>query len=280
MRFHLTVIAIGVMISLNGQAEQNPEQFVPLVQAKIYQPGMNIADYWQSEKLDGIRAFWDGHELRTRTGKKIAAPPWFTRPLPQLPLDGELWAGRGNFHLVQRTVLDITPSQSAWQGIYFMLFDMPDGINRYPQRYSNLVNLVKRLGVNHIQYVEQTPIESRPALLKTLDSLASKGGEGLMLRRIDRLYQTGRSGALLKLKQHQDAEGLVVGYKMGKGKYGGKMGSLLVRLESGKQFYIGSGFTDQQRDSPPKVGTMVTFRYNGYTQNGIPKFARFMREIP
>ncbi|MGC9460774.1 DNA ligase, partial [Vibrio genomosp. F10 str. 9ZD137] len=87
-----------------------------------------------------------------------------------------------------------------------------------------------------------------------------------------------RSSDLLKLKKHEDTEALVIGYKLGEGKYRGLMGSLRVRLESGAEFNIGSGFTDEQRRNPPKIGSTITFRYNGWTQNGIPKFARYLRE--
>ena len=83
---------------------------------------------------------------------------------------------------------------------------------------------------------------------------------------------------LLKLKRHHDAEAIVVGYKSGTGKYSGMMGSLLVHTEEGIQFYIGTGFTDEMRLDPPPIGSRITFRYNGYTQNGKPKFARFIRE--
>jgi DNA ligase-1 len=101
-----------------------------------------------------------------------------------------------------------------------------------------------------------------------------------MLRKISSRYQAGRSTDLLKLKKHQDAEARVIGYKVGKGKYQGLMGALLVKLESGVEFYIGSGFSDQLRQDPPELGSTITFRYNGLTQNGVPKFARFLRERP
>jgi DNA ligase-1 len=83
---------------------------------------------------------------------------------------------------------------------------------------------------------------------------------------------------MLKLKKHEDMEGVVIGYKLGSGKYKGQMGSLRVRLDSGTEFYIGSGFSDAQRRTPPKIGATITFRFNGKTQNGVPKFARYLRE--
>ncbi len=56
------------------------------------------------------------------------------------------------------------------------------------------------------------------------------------------------------------------------------MGAILVRMPDGTEFYIGSGFTDELRRNPPQLGSIITFRYNGFTHNGKPKFARFLRE--
>lgn len=280
MSMRLSLVAIGVL-SCFANANTTPlDRFnsVPVTLAKIYHSSVDVTQYWQSEKLDGIRAIWNGKELVTRNGKAILAPKWFTQPLPSYPVEGELWAGRGKFHLVQQTVLDSQPSESAWQQITFMLFDLPHSADVYKTRYSELVNLVTTIDREHINYIEHKPIASEHQLLSELDAIASDDGEGLMLRKIASHYQTGRSNDLLKLKKHQDAEAIVIGYKAGSGKYQDKMGALLVKLESGQEFYIGSGFSDAQRANPPAIGAHITFRFNGYTHNGIPKFARYLRD--
>ena len=61
-----------------------------LLLAGRYRPGIDLRDWWVSEKYDGVRAHWDGRQLRTRGGERIAAPPWFTAGWPALPMDGEL----------------------------------------------------------------------------------------------------------------------------------------------------------------------------------------------
>ena len=98
-----------------------------------------------------------------------------------------------------------------------------------------------------------------------------------MLRDLNSPYLSGRNNSLLKLKSYRDQEARVIGYKQGKGRLKGKIGSILVRTEDNLEFYIGSGLTDEQRSSPPKLGTVVTFKYSGVTQNGIPRFARLLR---
>lgn len=280
MQIHLSklsIVVISVLFPVTNLVYADT-QSMPVTLAKNYNSDVDISDYWVSEKLDGIRAIWNGEKLLTRSGIEIKAPPWFTEPLPDYPLEGELWAGRGNFHIVQQTVLDQAPVDKAWQQIDFMLFDMPQAAGDYKKRYFNIVYYTRVTKSGHIKYIEHFPIETEQSLYNYLDQIDSNKGEGLMLRKITSRYQAGRSNDLVKLKKYQDAEALVIGYKGGKGKYRGQMGALLVQLDSGQQFYLGSGFSDLQRQQPPKLGTTITFRYNGYTQNGVPKFARFIRE--
>lgn len=102
-------------------------------------------------------------------------------------------------------------------------------------------------------------------------------GEGLMLHLANAEYMTGRSHVLLKLKPYLDAEAKVVGYVAGCGKYQGKMGALLVENTDGIRFKLGTGFSDAERENPPKIGSMVTYTYKGTTKTGKPKFASFLR---
>ncbi|AMF94438.1 DNA ligase [Vibrio fluvialis] len=277
MQLKLTLIAAALLTTQHSAALANPLAFVPVAQANEYHDGINIYEYWQSEKLDGIRAIWNGKQLLTRNGNPIYAPRWFTDPLPDYALEGELWAGRGHFALVQQTVLDHTPSDEAWRKIDFMLFDMPDAAGDYTKRYYNLIHVVDSASSKHIKYIEHTPVLSEQELLRYLDTLVNENGEGIMLRKVTARYQAGRSNDLLKLKKHQDAEARVVGYKIGNGKYKGLMGSVLVRTDEGTEFYVGTGFSDEQRLNPPEIGSLITYRYNGLTAEGKPRFARFVR---
>lgn len=280
MQLRYSAITVSLLLAFTTKAEviSPTSHAYSVTLAESYHDEININEYWKSEKLDGIRAIWTGSKLITRNGTTINAPQWFTQPLPNYPLEGELWAGRGNFHLVQQTVLDKQPADVAWRNIDFMLFDMPNAAGDYQKRYYNVIYFTRKSNRDHIKYVEHSPIHSEEELFHYLNSVDSAKGEGVMLRKITSRYQAGRSSDLLKLKKHQDAEARVVGYKVGKGKYQGLMGALLVQLDSGLQFYIGSGFSDRQRKHPPPLGSVITFRYNGKTQNGIPKFARFVRE--
>ncbi|ACY51686.1 DNA ligase [Vibrio diabolicus] len=277
MPLKMTLIALAVMTA-SSQLQADTSLTPPVSLAQSYQDGIDVSEYWYSEKLDGIRAYWTGQHLVTRNGNRIYAPDWFIDSLPDYPLDGELWAGRGNFHLVQQTVLDKTPVESAWRNIDFMIFDMPYSAGDYRKRYYNIKDLVLEVDQAHIKYVEHRAIQNEAHLFAQLDKISISDGEGVMLRKVSSRYQAGRGSDLLKLKRYADDEALVVGYKPGTGRLLGMMGAMLVRLPDGTEFYIGSGFTDEVRRQPPKIGSTITFRYNGFTHNGKPRFARFLRE--
>lgn len=278
MELKLTSLAIALMMIHSPLFAQEERSVIAVMNAESYQDDIDVTHYWKSEKLDGIRVIWDGKRLVTRQGHTIHAPSWFTKSLDNTLVEGELWAGRGQFALVQSTVLDQTPNDNAWKQITYMLFDLPQEKGNYPHRYQKLKSLVAQAAVPHIQYVEHSPISSKDALFAYLDQVMQKQGEGVMLRKIDATYQPGRTMDLVKLKRHQDAEAVIVGYKEGTGKYRGMLGSLRVKMSDGKEFYIGSGLSDEQRMNPPAIGSTVTFRYNGYTQHGTPRFTRLVRE--
>lgn len=159
-----------------------------------------------------------------------------------------------------------------------MIFDMPYSAGDYRKRYYNIKDLVLEVDQPHIKYVEHRAIQNEAHLFTQLDKISISDGEGVMLRKVSSRYQAGRGSDLLKLKRYADDEALVVGYKPGTGRLLGMMGAMLVRLPNGIEFYIGSGFTDEVRRQPPKIGSTITFRYNGFTHTGKPRFARFLRE--
>ena len=254
----------------------------PLMLANVYHPGVALADYWVSEKYDGVRGFWDGQKLLTRGGQAINPPAWFTANWPATPMDGELWAGRGQFQTAVSTVRQQDPSDAAWRGIRFMVFDLPAEPGPFTERLSKLNSVVGKLGVAWVQAVPQSKVASHSALQNQLKQITKAGAEGLMLHRGSTVYKGVRSDDLLKVKTHDDAEAKVIGHVPGKGKYAGQLGALLVEMPAGdgqkaKRFKLGTGLSNAQRQNPPAIGSQVTYRYRGLTDSGIPRFASFMR---
>ena len=238
---------------------------------------IDLSGYWISEKYDGVRAYWDGKQLLTRAGNVIHAPAWFTARWPATPLDGELWAGRGRFERVTATVRDLQPDHEAWQDIRFMVFDLPAHAGPFDARLSQLEQLLTQLAIDWLRAAPHIRATDAVQLHRRLREVTSAGGEGLMLHRGDSLYRAERTDDLLKFKPYQDAEARVVAHLPGKGKYTGMMGALLVQDANGRQFRIGTGFTDEVRRHPPPVGSWVTYAYHNVTGRGIPRFARYLR---
>ncbi|MCW8877147.1 MAG: DNA ligase [Kangiellaceae bacterium] len=248
-----------------------------LLLAKEYKQETDISQFWISEKLDGVRAFWNGKQLITRQGNTLNAPSWFTKDFPSSHLDGELWIARRLFEKLSGTVRKNEPVESEWKLVKYMVFDKPDSLQSFTNRITELKTTIKQSNSPYLRLVEQQKVKSQKDLDRLLNSVIAKGGEGLMLHRGDSLYQGKRSNDLQKLKTHQDAEAKVVAHLPARGKFEGMMGSLLVETNEGKQFKIGTGFTIHQRKNPPEIGDIITFRYRGFTNKGTPKFASFLR---
>jgi len=248
-----------------------------LMLANLYHPTVTLADYWVSEKYDGVRACWDGRQLWTRHAHPIHAPAWFTAGWPTQPLDGELWAGRGRFTAASSAAGTDTPDEGAWRQLRFMVFDLPAHGGLFDERLPALQALLSAPTSPWLRPVAQHKLGSESLLQALLRETVRAGGEGLMLHRGASLYRGERSDDLLKLKQHLDAEATVVGYVAGKGKYQGMTGALQVRTPEGLSFRLGSGLRDADRASPPALGSQVTYRYLGLHPDGLPRFASFVR---
>ena len=270
----LALLAIAAFPALPALAADAPA----LLLAQVYRPGLPLQDYWVSEKYDGVRGFWDGRTLRTRGGETVQAPAWFTAGWPEVPMDGELWAGRGRFSHAQSTTRQQQPGDVAWRQIRFMVFDLPGDKGTFDQRLPALNALVESLGQPWVQAVPQRRVANDAALQALLHRTVRAGGEGLMLHRGASLYRAGRSDDLIKVKTHEDTEARVIAYLPGKGRHAGRMGALLVEMPSGQRFRLGAGFSDADRESPPPVGSWVTYRFRGTHDGGLPRFASFVRE--
>lgn len=233
--------------------------------------------YLVSEKLDGVRALWDGTTLRFRSGRTIAAPAWFLAKLPKTSLDGELWMGRGSFDAVSGAVRRMQPVDSDWEKLNYHVFELPNGPGTFAERAALLKVIVRGAGWTQLQGVEQFRIPNQAVLRDRLTSVNAAGGEGLMLHLASAPYVTGRSDVLLKLKTLADAEAIVIGHIPGKGKFAGMTGALDVKTADGKQFRLGTGLSDAQRQKPPAIGSTVTYVYRDLTPSGKPRFASFLR---
>lgn len=245
--------------------------------ANVYSGQVDVSRYLVSEKLDGVRALWDGEMLRFRSGRAINAPAWFIAGLPKQPLDGELWIGRGQFERVSGIVRQQVPDDAAWREVRYMIFELPGAPGSFAERAEQIRQLVGQARLPWLFEIRQFFVPDRSILKEHLDEVVKAGGEGLMLHLAEAPYVTGRSDVLLKLKPWQDAEAEVIGLEPGKGRHTGQLGALRVRTPEGREFMLGTGLSDAQRKWPPAIGTTVTYRYRDLTASGLPRFASFLR---
>ena len=225
--------------------------------------------WWMSEKLDGVRAVWDGEHFRSRSGNVFHAPEWFKKGLPALPLDGELFVGRRKFN----EAVSIVRSHTAdWTPVKFLIFDIQTG-DAFEDRLTQLHSLTLP---GHARIVQQVKCTAAEDLRDFERNILTVGGEGVMLRAPRSPYVFKRSGHLRKLKRFTDDEATVIGHAPGEGKHEGRLGALICRLADGTTFNAGSGFTDEQRETPPPIGATVTVRYFELTPAGVPRFPTFI----
>lgn len=284
--------------------------------------------YMLSEKLDGFRMFWDGGISRgfpassvpwantakdgryifppiatglwSRYGKVIQAPPEYLDMLPNyVPLDMEMWFGRGNFQRARSVCAQLTPVLSDWQEGRMMVLDRPrltdflqDGkINntncklvfkdlKYHRMAAPIIMLEESPADtfqvtheklknytwwnDHLVLHEQSlhmigPNDLDKAIEKRTEEIKALGGEGLMLRKANSYWTPYRMTTLLKIKPLSDHEGIVIGYTTG---VEGKEGRRLGKLGS---LQIQTRF----RNADGSDGPQVIFNLSGFNDGEI-----------
>lgn len=260
--------------------EKQKETFLPATEVMLAHPWDGVQDptgWWMSEKLDGVRAYWDGENFWSRLGNKFFVPDEFKKNLPEdIHLDGELWGGRGYF---QETVGTVKRQDYSgdWNKIVYVVFDCPSyEQEHFEWRQNHLKYLFELHTSKHWKVLKQKECKNLKDLKEFLAKVEAKGGEGIMLREPNSFYEKGRSHTLLKVKNFYDEEGFVVGHEPGKGKHKGRLGKLVVRRPDGIEFGVGTGFSDKERESPPSIGSKITYRYQELTDGGVPRFPSFV----
>src|SRR5688572_1612007 len=280
-RATLIVLAAGFVLASSLAAKEKAaatteHQSPPLLLANVWNRSIDPTGWWMSEKYDGVRASWDGHKLWSRRGNLIHAPDYFLAELPRdIALDGELWIGHGKFEETVSIVRSEKPD-GRWERVRYMVFDAPQAKGAFEERMQFLRTTVSE-GNRFVRVVTHERCQGVAQLLAERDRVVRLGSEGLMLRQPGSAYEAGRSPTLLKVKPYDDAEATVIAHEPGKGKYAGKLGALRVRTEDGREFSVGSGLSDADRESPPPVGTVITYRFRGLTAKGLPRFPSYLR---
>lgn len=247
----------------------------PVLLAHKWEVDIDINGWWLSEKLDGVRAYWDGKQFLSRLGNRFYPPPWFVEGFPDHPLDGELWGGR---KLFQRTVGIVKRQDQSplWKELLYVVFDAPGHGGEFEERLAHAKTVIEGGKLQYARVHEHYVCEGHEHLKSELEKVEALGGEGLMARKPKSKYEAGRSNTLLKVKSFKDAEARVVDHAAGAGRHKGRLGALIVELADGTRFNVGTGFSDDERENPPEIGSIITFRYQELSDGGVPRFPSYV----
>jgi len=244
---------------------------LPVLLAHVWTDEHDPTNWWMSEKLDGVRAYWDGKQFLSRRNNIFYAPEWFTEGMPAHPLDGELWLARKQFDRTSGIVRR-QDKPEIWKELKYLVFDAPEARGPFEDRMKFLADGVASWKTKFVALHEHGVCTGFDHLLAELDRVTDLGGEGLMLRKPGSHYERTRSTTLLKVKKFLDAEAVVLGYEAGLGRHKGRVGALTARLGNGKEFKVGTGLKDKERENPPAVGSIINVKYQELTKDGIPRF--------
>ena len=260
-----------------GGAAVKKETAPPILLAHKWELEHDPTGWWMSEKLDGIRAYWDGEAFISRLGNRFFAPDWFIEDLPADTLDGELWVGRKMFQRTTSIVRSGAAGQD-WKSVTYVVFDAPNARGGFEDRIAHVQKVLKKSGAPHARWLDHARCDGFDHLREELRRVEALGGEGLMLRKPGSPYEVGRSTSLLKVKTFHDAEARVIGHAPGAGKHKGKLGALVCELPGGIRFNVGTGLSDAERANPPALGAVITFRYQELSDDGVPRFPSYVGE--
>lgn len=237
-------------------------------------------------KLDGVRAIYNPNyeKLQSRTGKIFHGLTHIVDELKSvmgdkpLILDGELYSHKLSLQKIAGIVMkkkilpkDIENSKQ----ITFIIYDVMLDID-----YTDRLSVVKEFFKNNtLKYTKllKTEICKSPDNIKDFrDKYIKEGYEGLIIRNLKGKYQNNRSKNLQKYKESEDDEFKIVGFKDGTGV---EKGLVIWECETKerKRFHIRPRGTHVERkkmfnNGDKYIGKMFTVRFEGYTDEGIPKF--------
>jgi DNA ligase-1 len=217
--------------------------------------------------------------LWSRYANVIHAPDWWLDQLPNFPVDGELYLGRGTFQELRKIVSRLSPIDDDWKRVQYRILDcptydeifLPGKINNpqykktigleerlegpimsphlyYEFRYNQMQERVRQNELIIVHQQEKLPLANRlvsDIINDRLLTISSAGGEGLVVRNPVMGWNPIRSKHCLKMKKVKDAEGVVIGYVLGTKRLEGMLGSLRIRWND-KVFDL-SGMNDADR---------------------------------
>ena len=236
-------------------------------------------------KLDGVRCLArvidDQVVLWSRKGKLFDVPIELKaalRPVLKdgLVFDGELFHPDWSFQRIIRAVKkyrdDDTPALQYW------IYDAPDKKTPFYARFERLQAALMTVSNPNLVLTDTKLAQNWEEVLEKEDEYVSQGYEGLIIRNLASEYRYGhRSNDLLKLKRFQEEEFTILGVSEGIGKDSGTAifecrvpdptNTVSVRpvcsVELRERYW---------RDGPQLVGRRLSVKYQGLSEDGVPRF--------
>ena len=262
-------------------------------------------DVWYvSRKLDGVRCIIVVDEKGkarsySRAGKQFHTLSLVEKDIQSLGVknvvfDGEMCIvddqGNEDFQSIMKEInrKDHVIQNGLFQAFDYITYeDFSKGYSKektLSKRIFTLQNLLLNKNLKHICFLEQIPISSFHELTALSSTAASKGWEGLMLRKND-FYKGKRSNDILKVKTFFDDEYTVTDIETGPFRYikEGKeveeeMLSSVSILHKNNKVSVGSGFSIDQRkyyyQNPEMIlGKEITVQYFEESQNQLGEYS-------
>jgi DNA ligase-1 len=254
-----------LIICLNGPPAASA---LDILLPGVYKDNIDVSGWLMSEKLDGVRGYWDGKKLLSKNGIPFDPPAYFIKNFPDFAIEGEIWGGRNTFEKTSGIVRR-QKTHNGWLDLKFGVFDVPGSAGGIDQRLNIARQWFRENPSEYAFVITQKKVRDRGHLNEELLRVEEMGGEGLIVRKPDSLYTKGRSTDILKVKSYYDMEAVVVEHIEGEGRNNGRLGALLVELSDKTTF--------KERTYPPPIGSTITFKYYGFYKSGIPRFPSFLK---
>lgn len=239
-------------------ASELPKNISPMLASAGDVTDLPDGDWVFEGKWDGFRViarFSRGDmKLESRTGKDLTERFHSLAALAddlsdhEAILDGEAVVfdsdGITSFELLQ---------SSSGKDVRFIAFDLLylDGTSLVKKKYSDRRRLLELLttGLDSVLVPELITGTAEEALATSVE----RGWEGLVAKRVDSIYQPGRRAhTWVKTKNWRTQDVVIGGWRRGRGRRGGGLGSLLVGIpgSDGLRYLgrVGTGFSDRALD--------------------------------
>lgn len=250
---------------------------------------INISDYLVSEKLDGVRGFWDGKRLYSKNENLYYPPDDFVKNFPPFAIDGELYCDAE----FEDIISDV--KKSKFQCVKLYVFEVPNQKGNLEQRLQVLKDYLKIYPNDNIKIIPQLNFKNKDEFFKYFDDITKNGAEGVVLHKKDTDFDTKKGDNIIKFKKYFDDECVITKINYTKNllknyecKWDIKNAQKALKTKKQKELFnskkneqyiikIGSGFNKDHRENPLSIGTKITIKYYKISKNLKPIHAVFIR---